>query len=388
MKKLLIIVLVLILSCVPIYATALDDYISSAPDVRIVAEEVSPEPVEPGQDVTVKVRIYNNGGATAENVNVKLNAQYPFYLKTESQDFKEYENLCVGCSKDNSYYLVVDADAISGIYPIKFTAYIDDEFKVEREVNIRVTGLPDIIFESEDIDGLVKSGDVFSSEINLTNIGTGKARNIKIITQSTDFISLGSGLQIIDELEPDQSTKTLLEFSVGEDVEPDSYNIPIQFTFSDENGMAHNFTENLGIKLANYGEVYLQNWKLMPSRVDVGEEFTIQIRVENIGTGDAKNVKAVLETPMKGTKETYIGRLEKDDDAPGVFTLTARAPGTVLNKLIISYTDDFGDHEVVEEFSFNVGITSTPVGLIIAFIVIVVLVVVGYFLFFRKKEEK
>jgi hypothetical protein len=91
---------------------------------------------------------------------------------------------------------------------------------------------------------------------------------------------------------------------------------------------------------------------------------------------------------MKGTKESYIGRLEKDDDAPGIFTLTARAPGTVLNKLIITYTDDFGDHEVVEEFSFNVGITSTRVGLIITFIVIAVLVVAGYFLFFRKKKEK
>ncbi|MBU0461095.1 MAG: hypothetical protein KJ574_00770, partial [Nanoarchaeota archaeon] len=281
------------------------------------------------------------------------------------------------------YYLVVDANAVSGIYPIKFTATIDGKAKVEKEVSIRVTGVPDLIFESDAVTRLVKPNDIFTADMTLTNIGTGKARNIKVTTSSDDFILLGSGLELIDELKPGRSTNTALEFSVGDEVIPDSYNVPILFDFTDENGAEHNMTQNLGVKLANYGEVYLQNVKTTPSQVNVGEAFTLQVRVENVGTGDAKNVKAVLESSFGGAKEAFIGRLEKDDDAPGIFTLTALGPGNINNKLTITYTDDFGEHEVIEHFSTNVGIKSKPLGLFIAVMIIITLGL-AYLLFFRK----
>ncbi len=388
MKKLLVIVLVFIFSCVSSFA------IATIADVNIIAEEVSPEPVEPGHDITVKISIHNGGGETAKNVNVKLDAKYPFYLKGESQGFKEFEDLPVGFSKDNTYYLVVDPRAVSGIYTIKFTATIDERIKVEKEISIRVIGVPDIIFESQD-GGIIKPGDVFLANITLFNIGSGKARNIKLIPQSTKFISLGSGLKIVEELKPDESANILLEFNVGEEVSPDSYNIPIQVAFLDETGAAYEFTENLGVRLANYGEVYLQNWKIIPSNADVGEEFTLQIRLENVGSGDAKNVKAVLQNTMGGNKEIFIGRLEKDEDVPGIFTLAPRLPGRTLNKLTITHTDDFGEHVISEEFSINVGIASKPVGLIVALIMVGALIGLyllffrnKYYLVLRKKKEK
>ena len=92
-------------------------------NLRIVAEQVTPEPVEPGQDVMVKARVYNYGDSIAQDVNVKLNAHYPFYLKTQSSNFADYDNICIYCSKDNTYYLTVDANAVSGIYPIEFEIY-------------------------------------------------------------------------------------------------------------------------------------------------------------------------------------------------------------------------------------------------------------------------
>lgn len=383
MKRLLIIAIVLILGCAPVLAQF---KFTATSNINIIIEGVTPEPVEPGQDVTVKVRVYNSGGATAKNVDLKLAAEYPFYLKTEGQEFADSKDICDGCSKDNSYYLVVDADAKSGLYPVKFTAFVDQQLKVEKEVDIRVTGVPDIIFESESVDGLIKPGEAFSTEITLSNIGTGKARNIKIIPQSKDFITLGSGLHVVDELKPDQDAKIPLEFSVGEDVDPDSYNIPISLIFLDENGVSRNFTENLGVKLADHAEVYLQNIKTIPPSIDVGETFTLQIRVENVGSGDAKNVQAVLLSPIRGNKETYIGRLEKDDDAPGIFTLRPLWPGKTNNRIIISYSDDFGQHQVSEAFALNVGMKSVTIALVIV-LLLVILGFIGYFLFRRKHEK-
>ncbi|MBW2997481.1 COG1361 S-layer family protein [Candidatus Woesearchaeota archaeon] len=384
MKRLLIIIIVLILGCAPALAQ-LSEFVSTA-NVRVIVESVAPEPVEPGQDVTVKVRVYNSGGAVARNVELKLNVQYPFFLKTAGQEFDEGKDICDGCSKDNSYYLVVDADAKSGLYPIEFTAFVDQKLKVEKEVNIRVSGVPDIIFESESVDELIKPGDTFSAEIVLSNIGTGKARNIKIIPQSDKFITLGSGLHVVDELKPDEDVKIPLEFSVGEDVEPDAYSIPISFVFLDENGVSHTFVENLGVKLADHAEVYLQNIKTIPASIDVGETFTLQIRIENVGSGDAKNVQAVLVSPIRGNKETYIGRLEKDDDAPGIFTLRPFWPGKTDNQIFISYSDDFGQHQISEAFALNVGMKSVTIVLVII-LLLIILGILGYF-FYRRAHKK
>lgn len=378
--------LALIIGSLQTLAVVETGYSSSTSNVQLIAESVSPDPVEPGQDVTVQVRIYNRGGATAKNVDIKLHEAFPFHLKSKSQEFREPQDLCVGCSKSSSFYLVVDADAVSGIYPITFTSYVDGNIGNDEKVNIRVSGKPDIVFESPSVDNLVKPGDMFKINIVLTNIGTGKARNIKIIPRSSDFINLGSGLHVVKELKSDNSATVELEFSVGEDVIPDSYNIPIEFEFLDEEGNVYIIAENLGVKLADYGEVFLQNWKLTPQTIKQGQEFTLQIRLENVGAGDAKNVKAVLETPLRGSKETYLGRLKKDDDAPGVFTLVADQAGIMNNRLIVTYTDDFGSHELVEEFSITVGKSYRTILLVIGAVLALAFIIL-YIVFFRNSAK-
>lgn len=393
MKRMLFFLLLIILGLFGLIIGSLQSlavvetgYSSSTSNVQLITESVSPDPVEPGQDVTVQVRVYNRGGATAKNVDIKLNEAFPFHLKSKSQEFRKPQDICVGCSKSSSFYLVVDSDAVSGIYPITFTSYVDGKVGVDEEVDIQVSGKPDIVFKSPSVDTLVKPGDVFKTSIVLTNIGTGKARNIKITPQSSDFISLGSGLHVVEELKPDKTATLELEFSVGKEVAPDSYNIPIEFEFLDEEGNVYNISENLGVKLVDYGEVYLQNWKITPQTIKQGQEFTLQIRLENVGTGDAKNVKAVLETDMQGSKETYLGRLQKDDDAPGVFALVSDKAGIVNNKLIVTFTDDFGNHELVEEFSITVGKSYMTIMLIGGAVLVLILFTL-YIIFSRNRNR-
>ena len=376
MKKSLIVILIFLCCFLPVSSLALIG------DVRIITEEVTPEPVEPGQDVTVKISIYNQGEEIARNVEVKLEAGYPFYLKGESKSLEEIGDLPAGFSKDNTYYLVVDPKAVSGIYTIKFTATIDKRKKVEKEVSIKVTGLPDIVFESED-KHIIKPGDTFLAKVTLLNIGTGKARNIKVIPLSEKFVRLGSGINVVKELRPGQSANLLLEFGVGKKINPDTYNIPIQITFLDEGGLLHTFTENLGVRLVGYGDVGLQNWKIIPPMANVGEEFILQIRLENVGTGEAKKVRAVLHNTMAGNKEVFVGRLEKNEEAPGIFTLIPHLPGNNYNRLVITYEDDLGEHEKVEEFFINVGIASKLASLVIAILISGVLM--GLYFFFLKK---
>ena len=97
------ILLLIAISLISITIVSASAYNTNSPYLRVVAEEVSPEPVQPGQDVTVKIRLTNDGGETAEDVSLKLNANYPFFIKTESNNFENKRTLCVGCSIDNTF---------------------------------------------------------------------------------------------------------------------------------------------------------------------------------------------------------------------------------------------------------------------------------------------
>ena len=329
---------------------------TDASNLRIVVEQVTPEPVEPGQDVTVKVRIYNYGDATAKQANVKLNAQYPFYLKTQSSNFADYDDICIYCSKDNTYYLTVDANAVSGIYPVEFEIFESKgTVKKTQEINIMVVGIPDVVFEAESIKKTVMPNEEFTTQLTFKNIGTGIARNIKIVPQSTDFIKLGSGLEVIEEINPKEEKTVNISFDVVETLIPNTYNIPFAISFSDERSNKYNLSQNFGVKVVHGAEIGLQNLKITPkNNIKEGDEIEIQIRIENTGSGNAENVKVVLETSMEGNKAAYLGRIEKNDDEPTIFAMNAVSAGTIKNILKITYRDDFGEHELREEFSINV----------------------------------
>ncbi len=364
------------------------------PSLRIIAEEVSPEPVEPGQDVTVKVRIYNypvygiqgNDDTTAD-ATVRLDVKYPFYLKAESRSSDDC-NICTGCSKDYTYYLVVDSNAASGIYPVTIKV-TRGHIEREEDINIKVIGAPDIIFESHANGEKIKAGDGFSITAQFKNIGTGIARNIKITPLSEKFIMLGSGMKIIDAMKPGEEVDLVMSFSVDESVSPGAYAIPVQLTFIDERSGRYTLSENLGIKIVHDAELGLQNIKITPANnIKTEDIIEVQLRIENIGDGNAENVKIILESELEGNKVAYLGRIEKDSDEPTIFTLAAGGHGEINNKIRITYRDDFGEHELTEEFIIYIDETEKTDQLLLFGLpgIIIAAVVVGGLM--RKNKTK
>ena len=358
--------------------------------LKVIAQEVSPEPVEPGQDITLNIRLYNYGDKKAEKVNVKLNAQYPFYLKTESQDFKDYNDICVGCSKKNSYYLNINANAISGIYPIEFEIYEQNgTIKKTEEINIMVIGIPDIIFESNPVEKRICPNDEFKVKFKFKNIGTGIARNIKIVPSSCSFIKLGSGLKIIDELKPDEIKNIDIVFSVAENIEPNTYNIPLSINYLDEQSKKYNLSQNFGIKIVHQAEINLQNLKITPqNNIKKGDEIEVEVRVENIGKGNAKNVKLALESDLEGIKTAYLGMIEKDNDEPTIFTLTASKSGKIKNSLKIIYNDDFGEHQLTEIFLVDINENKNQNSITIIYGVFGLILISAFLMWLMKKNKK
>ncbi|MBN2367931.1 COG1361 S-layer family protein [Candidatus Woesearchaeota archaeon] len=375
MKKILF---ALISGLIMIASVAAADYYIGSPGLestylKIVAEEITPEPVEPGQDITVKVRLHNYGDKLAEDVDVQLKAEYPFHLKSESEDFTGLDNMCSGCSRESTYYLTVDGDAVSGVYKLEFEISEDDgASKKTQEISVNVVGKPDIIFETEGSFDMIKPGEEFTAKLDFVNTGTGIARNVKIIPSSSNFIKLGSGLIIVEEIRPGGKEELEIDFNVADSVTPNSYNIPILITYIDEQGNSYNMSENLGVKVINEASLSIQNLKIQPSYPGLDDTVEFQIRVENVGEGDAENVKVKLGSEgFEGTMLSYLGKIESDDDQPAIFLLKPRKKGDNPVSIEISYDDDTGSHVLNDNFSVSVHNGNGTSYILIALIVLV-----------------
>lgn len=382
----LILIVISLISMSVVYASV-NAYNVDSPYLRVIAEEVSPEPVEPGQDVTVKIRLVNEGGETANDVSLKLNAVYPFFVKTESNNFENKKTLCVSCSMDNTYYLIVDANAKSGLYPLNFEIYYDNSvIKPSDTINIKVVGKPDIILKTKEMNTNVSSGDRFILTFDAKNIGTGIARNIKITPQSDNILMIGSNINLINETIPEETVSFSAEFIVKESLIPDTYKFPIKLEYVDEQGNSYENTVEIGINILNRAEISFQSVKITPAIPTLVDTVHMEGIIENTGKGSADKVTVELITVTK-TYKAFVGQLKSNDDAPFYFDVKPESIGTQTGTLKVSYYDDFGFHTYETTITKEIG---KPTNNLIIFAIILILVVAGiwYFYFKRKKMVK
>jgi hypothetical protein len=115
-----------------------------------------------------------------------------------------------------------------------------------------------------------------------------------------------------------------------------------------------------------------------PPRLTENTPFDLTIRIENTGTGEAKQVSATIDLPVEGKKEAFIGKIKPGNDAPVIFLLEGAKPGNHPYTLTINYTDDMGTHTLKRDMTLRVPPTDMSGTIIILLIILVILGVVGY----------
>ena len=378
------IVMLLIITCAsasrPIYDT-------DTPAISTVAESITPYPVEPGQDFTVQLRIYNDGGEKGENISVDFLESKAFFLTGKDDNFNKPFGLCVGCSKDNIFYFTVLPDVKSGEYPLIFKIK-ERNIIHEEKVFVRVIGQPDIIFEAKVQNDSVMPDSSFDVELIVKNVGTGIARNIKIVPQTTGFVMENANLIFIDEINPNNSIIKYVNFMVSDSNSPGPQKLEFTLAYKDEKSTAYSLEQSLGVKLLNNVKLDIAAVTTDPNPINDGEKAIITVRVENLGEGDANNIQVRLgKDGFEGQTKAYIGKLKEDEDAPAVFSLIPSKPGKHELNVIVSYEDDLGTHEISEELELLVLKKNNTNGFIL---IVIVLALVGFlaYTFLRKKKEK
>ncbi|MCD4845087.1 MAG: COG1361 S-layer family protein [Methanosarcinales archaeon] len=395
-----ILTLILIVPC----ATARGYDAPANANLQILAAEINPQPARPGEDMFVKINIENYANDPALDVVIELEEIFPFHLKYSSYEYgisKHNTNTTITIPKISAfgsyealYFFTVDPQARSGEYELSFKIASMQGRTIGSIKNIRINieGDPDLVLKNSSISsGVITPGDEFIFSTDLTSVGTGNSKNIRVsleLDQLPQIIPLDDSSRFIQELDAQESETVSFRLKVASDSDPTSYNIPIIITGTDETqNYSVTSTEVIGLDVRGKAKLTIANIKTDPLLGSVDEEMTLMIRIENAGEGDAKSVKvAIADLPFPGIKEAFLGKIEADDDSPAVFTLIPDKGGEFTYSLVITYEDDFGEHTSVEEL--NLMVNSKNGGIInnIVLISLFSLICIGLY-YFKKKEE-
>ncbi|HEY9204702.1 MAG TPA: COG1361 S-layer family protein [Candidatus Methanoperedens sp.] len=359
-------------------------------ELEIVLDQLSPQPVEPGQDLTLSVRL-ENGNSDMENVRLEILPDSPIKLKNENDRIIDEGSIIKNGAVVETYLLHVDPFAASGSYDIEFSAQLfsnDMMRETNKTFSVMVRGAPKLVISNITIDPeRISPKDKFGITFSVSNDGTGIAREVQVIadTGGLPFVSADADTKIIKRLAPGESAQLGYAVQVKDKTEISSYSIPIKMDYKDENGRNISSKSFAGIRVLGKAELAISDIKIEPQNPVEGDLVTVNMRIENSGTGEAKSAKVNLDAPFKGTRTAFLGKIKPDDDAPGVFTFYAEKGGDIPYSANIEFEDDLGVRTVTEPLNLYVR-TLNKNGMVTQVLMTLPLIAVGVYYLHRRKK--
>jgi hypothetical protein len=154
--------------------------------------------------------------------------------------------------------------------------------------------------------------------------------------------------------------------------------IPVLLSYNAIDGIQQTQDTGIDVIMKGKAELGFVSVDTNPPRLTEGTPFDLTIRIENTGTGEAKQVSAKVDLPAEGTKEGFIGKIKPGNDAPSIFLLEGIKGGNYPYNLTINYTDDMGVHTLTRQMNLRVTPTDNSGTLILGFIVIGILAFLAY----------
>ena len=235
----------------------------------------------------------------------------------------------------------------------------------------------------------VKPGDQAMVRLDLINSGESAADRVivRIGNASTSVRPRDAELFHVRSIPAGQHEQIDITFITDRKAEPGIATVPVTVTYSATDGSER--TEHATINLLIRGDVEMgiASIETSPERVVTGEPFNLIIRVENAGTGDARSVAAKINLPLSGSREAFLGRIKPGNDAPALFRLNSAPAGEHAYNVTITYSDDWGDHEVTRPLSLSVAPADYS-GIVISIVILLILAAGVWWVFIRKKPVR
>ncbi|NYT05992.1 MAG: S-layer protein [Methanomicrobiales archaeon] len=391
------------LCCIPALAGLYE------PTVIITDTEVTPAVLMPGETGVITVTLKNTAKAsltttasavtvtgqttTSTEVNPTISSVYLESRDIEVLGGNSQFSGDLGPEQSIRLSFFIRAPETDGFYfPLLRVRVLGAEsllypIPVNVNVPVSVVGQP-MLLVSQSGPEYVRPGDEADVRLDIANAGRGFADDlfIRIVEDDPSLAPKTTGSFHVDRLEAGASTSLLLTLVTDTDLEPGIREVALDVRYYTVDGVLVSQTDVLSLDVRGRAAVGIASVKTDPVRVMQGDEYDLIIRLENTGTGDATSTKAEIDLPFSGNKESFIGKIKPDNDAPAVFSLDASGAGDYDYTLTVTYEDDWGAH--TETFPLTMPVRSKgDGGTIIVGVFFIALIAAGawYWFVYRKQ---
>ncbi len=387
----------------------------SVPDmkwVQVTLVNQDPNPAEPGKLVTLRFKIENLGGKSADDVYFKIIPQYPFslYSDTAEKFVGSIGSRQVGAAgAEVKYKLKVDEGAVEGENKIivEYKSGTEGwaelpEFNVTVQSHEPIITAESIIFSPE----IIEPGKRATLNITIKNLGLALLKDIRVnmnVSSAIPVAPINSINEIaVGQLEAGQKRIVSFDLIAEPEAKADLYQLPITILYNDRTGENH--SKNYYTALLVGGSP-----KLMLEIEDTGiytkrAYGKVTVKFINHGLSDIKLLSAYLKESdnyeILSSPSVYVGKIDSDDYETADFNIyVKKAKDKVLLPLTIIYMDA-NNNEYFEERTIELPIYSAGeaakfglkerssfTGIIITLIIIVG-GVVAYKKWWKKRKKK
>ncbi len=324
MKKTILLVLILafLISLMP-FATA------APAAIKVSLLSQSPDPVEPGQIITVKFKVENEGDATQEDVILELKPSYPFsfYGTTAKKNIGKLSSSIEGNDAVVvQYKLKVDEEAVEGENELELIVHVGDaisknydkdQFLIDVQTHDAVLEITSIVSSPN----LIPPGDSARITINVKNLADSLLKDIHFKLDLTDddlplapFQS--SSERILAQLNSGFQQGLTFNLIADPKATPGLYKVPLEITYNDEKGNSNQIDDVLAVSVGSKPQI-----KPHIKRSTIYQDATkgkITLELANAGPDDLKFVELYLEPSdayelLTSSNYFYIGDIDHDD---------------------------------------------------------------------------
>lgn len=383
--------------------------ITSNPDVDVIMQSQSPDPVEPGQIVIVKFKIENSGDETKDPATVTILPKYPFEIYGDTTT-KNIGVLRAGSTGTSSqiveFKLKVDENAVEEETEIELIlsygttskAYINDDFMIDIETHDAVLSVTSIDVKPERI----APGETSKVDLSIKNYADSLLKDIKF---KLDFTNVplapykSSVERRIAQLQG--GFQDTLSFNII--AEPDAtaglYKVPMNISYNDEKGNSKEINDILTLSIGAKPKI-----KAYIKKRDVykaNSAGTITIEVANAGTTDIKLLEMqILDNDkfdlISSSNYFYIGDVDADDtESEEIQIFTKKGFKNATIPVLLKYVDA-NNLPYQQQFDLTMPFYSTSqlkkFGIVQSsnswIFLIIIATGIGGYVWYRKKKKK
>ena len=405
----LLLAFLLLVAALPLGAAA----DTTDPAVTIRNYQVTPSVLLPGDEGTITVTLANTASQASQStelvqtltgstttttstrdVTVLVESVYMYGQGMDVLEGNFQEVGALGPGQSMTLTFLVRAPPQPGMYFPEVWIRIPQGTSVKYPVPVNVNSpisvqKQAVLVLSSAVPDSANPGDEIPVALTVRNDGALLAEDVtlRIGNVSSLVAPKGSDLYHLGLVGSGQVKTTNLVLLSDKDANPGLTQVPVTVTYSSVDGVVHTQASAVNLMLRGRSELGFVSVDTSPRRVGESTPFDLTIRIENTGTGDAKQVSATVDLPMTGTKQSFIGKIKPGNDAPAVFLLDGAKGGTYPYNLTVTYVDDLGTHTEVHGMSLRVDPADSTGGYIPLLLVILAAGFLAYRFWYLPRKQ-